>query len=500
MTASRIRRPAFLLACTVLYFLGTAARASWKPFWYDELWTFHMSQLPGAASIVRTMSATHETMPPLLYILTHATGRIFGYGEVGLRVPEMVGFWIMCLALFSLVERHASGAAAATAMLFPCFTGVYEYAYEARPYGVLLGLYAIALVCWQRATGGTAEKPRTWWLTGFAVSLLGVIHCHFYGVLLLGPLGLAEAVRLVRRRRPDWPLWAILAACPATLLAYRALLAPAAQQAVKWARPEPSGLPDTYQLFQVAWIPVLGFLVCLAAGMARGLPAEPGGGKAPGWSWSKEEGWLAVAIAFVPVGTLIFAGTVSGMYSNRYALAAVIGFSLLAGMGTQWSGLCRGKGGARLVTLCVAGSFAIEQIFSIGMGYASSPEPPSYPEPAAGPIVVTDSRLLVEMMHYATPALKDHLLYLTDDQAALQYNHHKAGEEGLRVFGLLAPVPVAPYRTWVEAHRRFRLFGRWGSAFDWIGPKLLDDGATLRFLGQYGPYRYFEVSWPGPGG
>ena len=59
---------------------------------------------------------------------------------------------------------------------------------------------------------------------------------------------------------------------------------------------------------------------------------------------------------------------------------------------------------------------------------------------------------------------------------------------------------VEDYTTFVHAHRRFLVFGEFDHPLGWVTKKLLDDGAELRFLGQYhGPYGenlLLEVSMP----
>jgi hypothetical protein len=42
-------------------------------------------------------------------------------------------------------------------MLFPLITNAYPYAYEARPYGLLLGFCGLSLLCWQSAAEGQSR-------------------------------------------------------------------------------------------------------------------------------------------------------------------------------------------------------------------------------------------------------------------------------------------------------------------------------------------------------
>src|SRR5262249_22574769 len=80
----------------------------------------------------------------------------------------------------------------------------YSYAYEARGYGMVLGFAGAAVVCWD-----LARSPR--WrpvaLLGLPVCLALAVATHFYAVLLVVPLALAELARSLKRRRTDWWVW-----------------------------------------------------------------------------------------------------------------------------------------------------------------------------------------------------------------------------------------------------------------------------------------------------
>ena len=74
-----------------------------------------------------------------------------------LRLPAIYGMWLMSVCLFLLVSRRADIAHGIVAMLLPLATGAYRYAHEARPYGLMLGCSALALVSWQ---GAAEEEDR----------------------------------------------------------------------------------------------------------------------------------------------------------------------------------------------------------------------------------------------------------------------------------------------------------------------------------------------------
>jgi hypothetical protein len=140
-----------LFGFSIFYFADVCLRASEKYFWYDEFFTLHLSRLPGFGVLWQALREGADFNPPLFYALTKASHAVFGTGQIGTRMPEIVGFWVFCLCLFAFVNRRAGAIAGSIAMLFPMLTGAFYYAYEARPYGVVLGFCGLAMFCWQRS-------------------------------------------------------------------------------------------------------------------------------------------------------------------------------------------------------------------------------------------------------------------------------------------------------------------------------------------------------------
>jgi hypothetical protein len=81
---------------------------------------------------------------------------------------------------------------------------VFWYTEQVRPYGLLLGLFGLAMLSWQTAV--RREAQRTWALVVLALTIAVAINTHYYGVLLLVPLCAAELVRARQGRRLDIPV------------------------------------------------------------------------------------------------------------------------------------------------------------------------------------------------------------------------------------------------------------------------------------------------------
>ena len=123
----------------------------------------------------------------------------------------MIGVWVFCICLFLFVSEAGRGCLGVYRWLFPFFTPVQYYAYEARAHGIVLGWYGLTLVCWQR-TG--KDRNEYLWLAGFGVCLLGALLTHVYAVYLIFPFALVELYNLVSGR----PNWSILASSHRPLL------------------------------------------------------------------------------------------------------------------------------------------------------------------------------------------------------------------------------------------------------------------------------------------
>jgi len=129
--------------------------------------------------------------------------------RTGTRLPSIVAFWIMSLCLYAFLRRRLPFSFAIAGMLFPLLTSAARFSYEARPYGLVLGLAGVALVCWQAAADG---RKRPVALPGLAASLAAALCCHPLAVTLALPFLAGEVTRSIQRRRLDVLMWCAFAA------------------------------------------------------------------------------------------------------------------------------------------------------------------------------------------------------------------------------------------------------------------------------------------------
>ncbi len=123
-----------MAAASLLYFALTAITAHCRPLWYDELFTFHVARQKRVADVLRALAAGADIHPPLDCVLRHYRMRLLGTGELPDRLPSILAFWLMCLALRRPVAHRCGAVLGMAAFLAPLNTLAYDYAYEGRGY------------------------------------------------------------------------------------------------------------------------------------------------------------------------------------------------------------------------------------------------------------------------------------------------------------------------------------------------------------------------------
>src|SRR6266481_124886 len=177
---------------TVLYAIPTVYLAHLKLFWDDEFFTLYLSRTPTWQDLLQALATGADQHPPSFYYLTHLMTTVFGSGHVTVRLPAILGFWLLCICLYEIVRDLATPEWAVVAMFFPLSTGFYYYASEARGYGLVCGFSALAMLSWMRSA---AHRKRTAYVPLLAVSIAAGVASHYYAVLVVVALALGELIR-----------------------------------------------------------------------------------------------------------------------------------------------------------------------------------------------------------------------------------------------------------------------------------------------------------------
>jgi len=206
-----------LVGLLLLTTVFAVIRSHHKHLWFDEIFTIIVATQPTLHRFVEAMPP--EGNPPLNTLLVRLCVDLFGLHALVVRLPVLIGFLGSLVGLFVFVRRECGRVFGLLAVVLMLAEPGWAYAYEARPYGLMLGFLMLGLVSWQsaaRAGDAVPPRPRGVALSGMAVAILGTILAHNIGIIVIAvPLLLGEGVRSYRRRRLDWPLLATgLAAVP----------------------------------------------------------------------------------------------------------------------------------------------------------------------------------------------------------------------------------------------------------------------------------------------
>jgi hypothetical protein len=464
----------FLVLFTLLYAFGAALHARSKPLWYDEIITVIAAQQPDVATVWKAAQDT-DANPPLPHLLMHFSMQWFGAGEIAVRLPAIVGFWLFCLCLF-VFTRRLGIFYALVAFLLPIATDAYNYAYEARAYGLELGFCGLALVCWQAAADG-----RRRWLAsaGLALSLMGAIFCHYYALFVYIPLAGAELFRTIRSRSVAWTVWLAFALGGAPLAWRLATIAGVVKDFGHgtWAPVYPEQVVEFWETgFQhILSFLVLGLVFMAVWMMARRAPAGPDA--PPPARLAPHELVAGILFLTIPIAAVGGGLMVTHMFTSRYAMFSLAGAIILAV--AMAAGLSGGRSLAGFFLLCIA---VLPPLFV-------AVEVPPFRNPFVaekmladalreGPVVVPDGQLFLQIWHYAPHELRPNLLYLADNAAAAKYLGFDTIEGGLRVLRPWASVQVLEYKGFARPGREFLVYQN-SLRPGWLLSQVADAGAHV---------------------
>jgi hypothetical protein len=406
--------------------------------------------------------------------------------------------------VFVCVARRASAFPALCAGVLPLVTTAYYFASEARPYGLVLGFSAIALLCWQAVAPG---RFRALWLVGLTSSLAATLSTHYYGIMVMLPLASGEIVRTLKRRRLDVAVWAAFACAAVPLVWHLPLIrAGTVYSGAFWARPAWVNIPDFYfTLLSPMLVPVTMILV-LAAIDAMVIRAGRDGA---GARVSPPVHEVAAVCGFIviPIVCVILAKFATGAFTDRYALPAIVGFAVLGGFIVAVAFTSRPLM-ALVAVVCLVGWYGLARAREwVDPTSASTPVSDaalqgavqllrSDPERQLS-LVVADPHTFTVLSHYAPPDIRSRLVYLADPDLALKRLGHNSVERGM--IDLVKPwfrMNVVDYDTFVAQQPRFLVFGNVGAlAFlNWLLPELQAHGMRLELRGRMGENLFLLAS------
>lgn len=433
-----------------------------KPLWFDEIFTLLVAGQPSWRGVLDALPA--DGNPPLMHVLVRGLMGVLGPTAMAGRMPELVAFLLSCVLLHVLVRRWSGPVGGLLAVALMMVEPGWSYAFEARPYGLLLCFTLLAVVGWQTAAMRTG-RVRLWGLAGVAVGVAGAILSHNVGAIETGlPLLLAEGIRCWRRRRMDAALlaaWAIglmalLVTVPMArrvhdlLLAYGGMGAVAVSPALvlAWMK---NAWDSLVLVISVPLVVLLGSLA--VAGWRRS-----GNRVSPAEVWGLGVG----AVLLLPV-LLVAMELATRYFNSRYGIAAMAGVSVL---GVLLLVRSYGRGGDVVVGLLVYTQllFVVNGVLALkamkhegveGLGLVA--EAMGTPGWAGTAIVVANAIDYVPIWWYATGAERERLVYLQDLSAA-ERSGRPVPERAVVLEATHVPgMRVEGFGRFVEAQNRFLL-------------------------------------------
>jgi mannosyltransferase len=467
------------IGAAAAYFAITGLIAARRPFWNDELFTYYIAMRPSLRDVWSFLLTGAEQLPLLFYIVTRADISIFGSSEFALRLPALIGLAVAALSVYWFASRRVSPIHAASGAFFLLCTSSYEYAFEARPYGLVLGFLGLAFVAWQHVT--EEHRARGFALIALALTLIAAIHSHYYATLALGPLCAGELVRDIVRRRIDLRVWVSLVLPLATLAPLSPLIRAASTFEAKfWSRPSLLTLFNTWGALINHAVPAI-VLVVLVGGAFATLNPAPLIKRIP---IPLHEVFAVTCLALLPIENFVVARLVTNAYNMRYVLAATIGFGILVAWMLNWSIGAR-TGPSRLILLLIGACWISTAIMAKrnADGAARDVRGLSRFLESTGsdlPVAIAEPLIFFRLSHYASPELARRLVYLSDVQIGTRRTGTDTVERGLLALKEIAPLHVVGYREFVGQNRAFLVYSSPGLA--WTVPQLHSDHRRMEIV------------------
>jgi hypothetical protein len=488
----------------------------------DEMYQFQTDSVGTLKKLIQVQRTSPISLDPLLdHALSHGAMQVFGVGAFAARLPALAGFLLMQGCLFFFVRNLAGERAGAVAAAFPAMTATLYYSAEGRPYGLMLGLYALALLCWQAAerqwsvvSGQSPGKARArgWALVGLAAAIAATINAHYFGILLLAPVCAAEAWRTIARRKIDW---AVCGAIVAGMLGWLGTM-PFVQAARAFrgnyynggtvgphdiTRAYRSMLLDYTQMNAAAQHAWMAALVVFAAGLAWGCArvANPTHGDkaamngAPSVCVSSAEWVLMLVLAAMPLLAYVLARVVTHSIEARFALGAIVAIAAMVGVALapwlrrdaafHFALVVLGVGivGGGAVRIHAEQQKTAARLASLALPAEAKA---ALQASADGRLYVQDMGAFEEDRYYEPDAdvkARMTLVYSADEE--MRWNKHDTMALTAMHLRQFTCLPVAAYEA-VKAAPGEHVFLMLHTGWDWTDQAFAEDGATVRVVGE----------------
>jgi hypothetical protein len=478
---------------TAVYLPLTLRRAAVKPLWEDELFTLAISRQPWP-EMHRALLTGADQHPLPFYLLTHLALTLPLPTEIAIRLPQVIAGWVAALAVFLYLARVLDSIYGLLGMLCLMMTAVWGYATEARGYELMVAATALAFLAWQ------AVGRRKHAALGLAMALMAAVSSHYYAVLVVTPLALAEAWRTRTRQEVRPAVWfALTASLVPVVLSLSMVRAGREYAATFWAKPSFQGVGDSYLLLLGSTVLALAPVVAVGAWSAIGGSSSPRR-MVP---IRRDELVALLGLLALPVFGVLVAELATGGFVARYMLPAAVGLAILATIALY--GLFHGRTAPALAAgFMLAGCLLYVGTMSISLDAQQRGRQTTLARwmTAAGnedlPIVVAQPSTFLGLAQYAPPALAGRLIFLGDTTEAQRYLHQDTAERGFTALAPWFPRTIMSYTDLQARHREVLLYADWNDfgIRNWAVSRLLDDGGRFELIGRNRDSHLFRVALP----
>lgn len=478
--------PVFAIFVPVYLTIATLV-ARHKLLWDDEFFTLYLSRPATMGQMLEGLKTGADQHPPLFYYLTHQITALFGLNHVTIRLLPMAGFGLMCVCLFYLLRSRTSVLWAFVGMLMPLTSSAIYYATEARGYGSMLGFCSLALLAWQRIT--SSHRRRVLWLCTLFFASAMAVSSHYYAVLFFFALGLGEIARGLQLRRIDLWVWLALAGAGVPPLAFLSIIRSAnSYSAHFWAIPIWGSLLEFYPgiLGNLANILILGAILFLIAAL-RSESYEQDGRQRILRHFSTYEVVAWACIIAVPVFAMLLAKFVTHGFTERYALAGMIG-AIVALCHLGFVVAPRPRSFPLLLCCAALLYFVVHGIRIMRIeGVAVtrlSEQMHLLGNHADSPLALSDITVFHQVSFYSPRAMIQNVAFVANPESSVKYLQQDTVDRGLLDLRPWFPLQIVPSQTFLAEHREFLVYAYIG-AWSWLTYDLIPPYYDTRILERY---------------
>lgn len=457
---------------------------------YDELLEIAAATAPSVQQVLSYLASGVDYNPPLSHLLVRGSLAFFGSADWATRLPSLVGVLLCFACVYVLVSQSLSRSCGVLAMLILMCSPVRTHAAEARPYGLVLGLTAVALILYRDAAQPRRNVAA---LVGFAFCNACLAATHYYAVLVAGPFLLAEAVRMLRSKTFDWAMLGCIAIPPAIVLALLSgsIRNQHAQLAHYFSRGNLLSFNHGYEVVEIDPL-IYGIALTLLAGAAAAFLAHSRSIPRPSFTLDGSPVLiLGLGLLLLPLEGAVCTQFITHAYVSRYFLPAEIGFCIcLCYMAKFLSDVIPGT----VVGLILALAVGFGNILAQQATHPASRTLPGAPLYAAqSPILFDSPEDYLRVLHYQ-PDLGPKMFVIADPPASLRSRRYDTDDKIMLALAAKGRIQTTTLSTAARKWSRFSLVPRpqeYGAALEC----LVTAGGRVNLKDEFGASNFlFDVA------